>query len=67
VLFWRDVDDKEIILSNDEDKASAFHNYLSSVFTINDETTNNVDDQENEILNETYLEISLSGVEFNDF
>ena len=30
------VDDKEVIMSNDEDKASAFCNYFSSVFTIDD-------------------------------
>jgi len=54
------VDDKEVILSNDEDKASAFCNYFSSVYTIDDGATNNVDDVENVILNETDLEISLS-------
>jgi len=59
------VDDKEIILSNDE----AFCSYFPSIFTIDDGTTNNVDDQENEILilNETNLEIYLSDVEFNNF
>jgi len=61
------VDDKKVILSNYEDKASAFCNYFSSVFAIDGGTTNNVDDQENEILNETDFEISLSDVEFNDF
>jgi len=61
------VDDKEVILSNDEDKASAFCNYFSSVFTIDGGATNNVDDVENEILNETDFKISLSDVEFNDF
>jgi len=44
-----------------------FCNYFSSVFTIDVGTTNNVDDQENKILNETDLEISLFDVEFNDF
>jgi len=33
------VDDKKVILSNDEDKASAFCNYFISVFTIDDGTT----------------------------
>jgi len=61
------VDDKEVILSNDEDKASAFCNYFTSVLPIDDGTTNNVDDQENEILNETDLEIFMFHVEFNDF
>jgi len=45
----------------------SFCNYFSSVFTIYDVATNNVDDVENVILNETDLEIFLSGVEFNDF
>jgi len=56
------VDDKEVILSNGADKAlaSCRPNYFFSVFTIDDGTTNNVDDEENEILNETDLEISLS-------
>jgi len=52
-------------LSNDEDKASAFCNYFSSVFTVNDSTANNIDDQHNVII-ETDLEISLSDIEFND-
>jgi len=45
----------------------AFCSYFSGVFTIDDATTNSVDDVENEILNETDLEISLSDLEFNDF
>jgi len=60
------VDDKEVILSNDADKASAGCNYFSSVFTIDDGATNNVDDQGNEILNETDLEIFLSNVKALD-
>jgi len=47
------VDDKEVILSNDDDKASAFCSYFSGVFTIDDSATNNVDNVKNVILNET--------------
>jgi len=61
------VDDEVVILSNDEDKVSAFCNYFSSVFTIDHSTTTIVDDdQENKILNETDLVIPLSNVQFND-
>jgi len=59
------VDEKEVILSNDEDKASAFCNYFSSVFTVNDSTASNVDDLDNVII-ETDLETSWSEIEFND-
>ena len=52
-------------LSNDEDKASAFYSYFSSVFTIDDSSANNVDDQDN-VINKTNFEISLSEIEFND-
>ena len=52
-------------MSNDDDKTSAFGNYFSSVFTVNDSTANNVDDQDNVII-ETDLEISLSEIEFSD-
>jgi len=40
--------------------------YFSGVFTIDYNTTYNVDDHKNEILNKTDLEIFLSDVEFND-
>jgi len=59
--------DNKVILSNDENKAAAYCNYFSSVFITDDGTTNNVNDQENKILNETDLETSLPDVEFNDF
>jgi len=48
---------KVVILSKDEDKASAFYSYFSSVFTIDDGATNNVDDVENEILKETNVPV----------
>ena len=62
------IDDKEIILSNDLDKASAFSSYFSSVFTLDDSSAIKiVDNEDNTSSNKINFVPLVSEIEFDDY
>ena len=61
------INNKQVIVSDDAEKASAFSNYFSSVFTLEDSNISNINESDYNIhLHDVTIERTLNEIEFTE-